>query len=109
MFDPTHASLEVTSWADLTGLPEDMAQLDEQFRRISEHAREWVCNTQGFAPSPVCLLRPLGEFMDGLAEAVTAAEQVVHREWDTLAAGVDGVVGDLQATDRLVAAALPVV
>lgn len=109
MTDLSDRTIDVTSWSDLAGLPQDMALLDAQFRQLSDHARQWVCNKQGFAPSPVCLLQPLGEFMDWLAEAVTAAEHVVHGEWGTLSDGVAAATTELQWLDQYVADALPVV
>lgn len=102
-------TIDVTSWTDLAGLPDDMAVLDDQFRQICDHARQWACNKAGFAPSPVCLLQPLGAFLDGLAEAVTAAERLVHGEWDDLATGVASTTGEMRALDQYVADALPVV
>ncbi|QYJ02681.1 hypothetical protein KUV85_10050 [Nocardioides panacisoli] len=105
----TDGVIDVTSWTDLAGLREDMAALDEQFRRLGDHARTWACNKDGFAPSPVCLLQPLGEFLDWLEEAIGAAEGLVHREWDDLAAAVTAVTGEMQALDQRVADALPVV
>lgn len=106
---PAADTIQVSSWQELGRLPADMMLLDEQFREICDHARRWACNKQGFAPSPVCLLQPLAEFLDGLAEAVTVAEQQVHREWDDLTAGVVAATSAMHDLDHRVATALPVV
>lgn len=101
--------IDVTSWTDLEGLPDDMAALDAQYSAITEHATTWVCQRAGFEPSPVCLFRPLAEVMDLLAEAFGWTQRLVADEWADLRAGVAATTADLQAVDQMVADALPVV
>ena len=56
--------IDISSWTDLDGLPDDIEVLVAQAHEIFQHARTWVCQRAGFEPSPVCLLSPLAELMD---------------------------------------------
>lgn len=110
MPDPSAGEIiDVTSWTDLAGLPDDMASLSAQFSEICDHARRWVCQRDGFEPSPVCLLRPLAEFLDLLTGAVDTTERVVRAEWGDLTAGVVETTRDLRQLDQVVADRLPLV
>lgn len=102
-------AIDVTSWTDLAGLPDDMATLSAQFSQIAEHARTWVCQRRGFEPSPVCLLRPLAAYLDLLITAVDETERFVTGEWADLSAGVRATAADLTTVDQWVADALPMV
>jgi hypothetical protein len=102
-------AIDVTSWTDLAGLPDDMATLDAQFARICDHARSWVCQRRGFETSPVCLLRPLADILDLVADGVDATERLVREEWADLSAGVRSTSADLRTVDQIVADALPMV
>ncbi len=101
--------IDVTSWTDLEGLPDDMAALDAQFAALTEHATTWVCQRAGFEPSDLCLFRPLAEAMDWLAAAFGWTRRTVADEWSDLQAGVAATTADLRTVDQMVADALPVV
>lgn len=101
--------IDITSWTDLDGLPHDIDVLAGQARAIFDHARSWVCQRRGFEPSPVCLLAPLAELMDLLAQGFTEVEQVAVADWRSIRAAVVAATADLKAIDALVAERLPVV
>lgn len=101
--------IAVTSWTDLERLPREMDALAAQYSEISRYARGWVCQRAGFEPSPVCLLRPLAEAMDVLADVFTVVERVGSDHWDDLHEAVVATTADLRAVDQWVADALPVV
>jgi len=107
--DLADGDLDVTSWTDLDGLPADLDVLAAQAAEIFAHARTWVCQRAGFEPSPVCLLRPLAEVMDVLAQGFTEVEQIAVADWAQLREAVVATTADLKATDELVAGWMPVV
>jgi hypothetical protein len=101
--------IDVTSWTDLDGLPADIDVLAAQAHEIFEHARTWVCQRQGFEPSPLCLLGPLAELMDLLAHGFTEVERIAVGDWRSIRDAVVATTADLKAVDQLVAEWLPVV
>jgi|GEM_PF-5671728 len=101
--------IDITSWTDLDGLPDDIDVLAAQVHEIFEHARTWVCQRSGFEPSPVCLLAPLADLMDVFARGFTEVEQVAVRDWGSIRDAVVATTADLKAIDQLVADWLPVV
>lgn len=101
--------IDITSWTDLDGLPEDIDVLEGQARAIFEHARTWVCQRAGFAPSPVCLLAPLAELMEVLAAGFNEVEERAVADWRSIRAAVVATTADLKAVDQMVADWLPVV
>ena len=102
-------TIDITSWADLDGLPADLDVLAAQAHEIFEHARTWVCQRGGFEPSPVCLLSPLAELMDVFAQGLTEVERVAVADWKSIRDAVVATTSDLKAVDQLVAEWLPVV
>ncbi len=107
--DALDGAIDVTAWTDLAGLPDDMTTLGDQFAQICDHARRWMCRRDGFEPSPVCLLRPLAELVDLVADALDATEQVVRAEWVDLTDGVVETTRELRQLDAAVADRLPLV
>lgn len=101
--------IDVTSWTDLTGLPDEMDVLAGQLTSATRYARRWACQRDGFEPSPVCLLRPLGELMDVLSDCFLDLETLGLADWADLRAGVSETVADLRAVDERVADRLPAV
>ena len=102
-------TIDITSWTDLDGLPGDIDVLARQAHEIFEHARTWVCQRGGFEPSPICLLGPLADLMDVLAQGFTEVEQVAVADWQSIRDAVTAATADLKAVDQLVADWLPVV
>lgn len=105
----TTSGIDIASWADVAGLPGDMDLLADQLTAITRHARRWACQREGFAPSSLCLLRPLADVMDVLADAFLDLERVALEDWADLRAGVRAAVADLTTVDACVADRLPVV
>ena len=101
--------IDVTSWTDLAGLPDEMDVLAGQLTSLTCYARRWVCQRDGFEPSPVCLLRPLGELMDMLSGCFLDLEHLGLEDWAELRAGVVDTTTDLKAVDEWAADQLPVV
>lgn len=101
--------LDVTSWTDLAGLPDDMTELAGQLTAIVRYARTWVCQRDGFAPSDLCLLRPLAGVMDLVAEGFSELESLGLDDWADLRAALADTTADLQTVDAWVAEILPVV
>lgn len=93
----------ITSWAGLAALGSDMGHLSDDLREITAYARQWVCQRDGFEPSPVCLLRPLAALMDLLADGFLALEQQALADWADLRTGVDLVSDELRGLDDAVA------
>ncbi|KAA1427384.1 hypothetical protein [Nocardioides antri] len=101
--------IDITSWTDLDGLPDDIDVLAAQAHEIFEHARTWVCQRAGFRPSPICLLAPLAELMDVLAAGFTEVEERAVADWRSIRDAVVATTADLKAVDQMVADWLPVV
>lgn len=101
--------IDITSWTDLDGLPDDIDLLADQARAIFEHARTWVCQRAGFEPSPVCLLSPLADLMDLFAAGFSEVEQLAVADWRSIRDAVVATTADLKAVDQMVADRLPVV
>ncbi len=101
--------IDISSWTDLDGLPDDLEVLVAQAREIFQHARTWVCQRAGFEPSPVCLLSPLAELMDVLAQGFTEVERIAVADLQAIRDAVTATTADLKAVDQMVADWLPVV
>ncbi len=101
--------IDITSWTDLDGLPDDIDVLAAQAHEIFEHARTWVCQRGGFEPSPICLLAPLADLMDVFANGFGEVEQVAVADWQSIRDAVVATTADLKAVDQMVADWLPVV
>lgn len=101
--------IDITSWTDLDGLPDDIDVLAAQAHEIFEHARTWVCQRGGFEPSPVCLLAPLADLMDVFAAGFSEVERFAVGDWASIREAVVATTADLKAIDQLVADWLPVV
>lgn len=101
--------IDITSWTDLDGLPDDIDVLAAQAHAIFDHARTWVCQRGGFEPSPVCLLSPLAALMDLFADSFTEVERIAVADWLSIRDAVVATTADLKAIDQMVADWLPVV
>ena len=98
-------TIEVSDWDDLHRLAGAMDEVGEQMARATSYAVGWMCRPDGFTTSPVCLLRPLGDVLERVAEAFTEAGRVWGDDWQRLHdASVDAAHGlessDLRAHDR---------
>lgn len=89
--------------APLVGLLDLLA---EHQRAIGAYAAAWVCRPDGFAPSPVCLLQPLGAALGPLREQVEAVSAELVVAWQGLADGVRGAVAEIDRADDAVAGVL---
>lgn len=96
---PAPHQIEVVSWEDLADLPDVMDQLTQQVAEVVGHARRWVCSTEGFEPSPVCVLRPLVPVMHHVAEAFAEVEAALRRELGEIGAAVATSYGGLLGAD----------
>lgn len=96
-------------WADLDRLDDEMAELAGQAAELTSYAGRWVCQRAGFEPSPLCLLRPLAELMDLLADGFGDLRALALDDWADLRHGVAVTRRDLGAVDDGVVGLLPVV
>lgn len=101
--------IDIPSWSDLDRLDEDMVLLAEQLRSVTGYARRWVCQRDGFEPSPLCLLRPLAPLLDVVADGFLELERRALGDWADLREGVAGTGGDLLGIDLRVRDRMPVV
>ena len=101
--ETSRPDIEVSSWTDLAALPAETDLLAEQLTSITRYARRWACQRDGFEPSALCLLRPLAELMDRLADCFHDLERVGLEDWADLRAGVVATTADLRQTDLEVA------
>jgi len=101
--------VRLTAWSALDGLTGEMDELADQISAITAYARRWVCQRAGFEPSPLCLMRPLAELMDVLADAFAGLERVAHDDVADLRLGLAQTGRELRAADEEAAARLPVV
>jgi hypothetical protein len=93
------AEVFVERWGDLQQLPYVMDEVADQMEGIVEHATTWVANRAGFEPSPVCLLRPLAEAMDLLAQAFEELGEEFAEQWAQVRAGVVTAERELSGSD----------
>jgi hypothetical protein len=105
----TTTTIEVTDWADLRALPRAMDALEAQLGDVVRHARRWVCNRDGFEPSPACLLRPLAELMDQLDAAFAGAGRRFAEQWQEVRDGLVVAATDVADADVEAARRMPVV
>ena len=92
-------TMEVADWGDLDRLVRAMDEVGGQMAQATSYAVTWMCRPDGFATSPVCLLRPLGEVLERVGEAFTEAGRVWGDDWRRLHdATVDAAQG-LRASD----------
>lgn len=96
-------TIEVGAWSDLRTLPGAMDELGAQLDDVVGHARAWVCNPDGFQPSPVCLLRPLAEVVGVLDEVFAEVGERFAEQWDRVRAGLVVATAGLSSTDADVA------
>ena len=101
--------VDIPSWTDLDRLDDDMEVLAGQLRSVTRYARRWVCQRDGFEPSPVCLLRPLAPLLDLVADGFLELERRGLADWADLREGVAGAGGDLLAVDLRTRDRMPVV
>lgn len=91
--------IDLRAWSDLDRLDGDMEVLAAQLRAIASHGRRWVCQTAGFEPSRLCLLRPLATLMEHLSGGFDELERLGAADWAQLRAGVSRSAADLRAVD----------
>lgn len=101
--------IDLPSWHDLARLDEDMAVLADQVRSVSRYARTWVCQRDGFEPSPLCLLRPLVPVLDRVADGFRELERQALADWADLREGVAATGNDLRTADLAARERTPVV
>ncbi|MCY7397061.1 MAG: hypothetical protein LH468_13095 [Nocardioides sp.] len=98
----TTTQIEVTDWEELRRLPGAMQTLCGQAEEMVRHARAWVCSTEGFEPSPMCVLRPLVPVMHQLEDVFTRLGDELSQEWARLQLGVEQARAELEAADAAV-------
>ena len=96
--------IRIDDWDDLRALPSAMDDLGAQGDEIVRYARTWVCQRRGFEASEVCVLRPLGQAMELLAEAFGAAGREFADQWAEVRDAVVATTADLERHDDQVAA-----
>lgn len=96
---PTTIVTEIDDLTALRGLPATLHELSDQAREIVHHARTWVCATDGFVPSPVCVLRPLAPVVRRLEDAFDQLGQELVRECELLAGGLETTYAELVGAD----------
>ena len=101
--------IDIPAWTDLDRLDEDMALLAGQLVEITRYARTWVCQRDGFEPSPLCLLRPLAPLLDLVADGFLELERLALADWADLREGVAGTGAELRGLDLGVSERMPVV
>lgn len=99
--------IDIAAWGDLERLPEDIDVLAGEAHDIFGYARTWVCQRAGFEPSPICLLAPLADLMDVLAQGFDEVERIAVDDWASIRAAVVATTADLRAVDERVADRLP--
>ncbi|MGI8523646.1 MAG: hypothetical protein ACR2K3_10120 [Nocardioides sp.] len=63
-----------------------LAAYDEvgaQRHELTRYADRWVCDREGFEPSPACVLRPLAEAMDVVRAGFEELADEFGRRWAT--------------------------
>ena len=77
--------------------------LGEQQDDLGRYAATWACRAEGFRPSPVCLLAPLGSALDPVRERVETLSAELSASWRHLADGVRGSREQLERAEDAVA------
>jgi hypothetical protein len=95
----SETTIEVAEWGDLDLLAAAMAEVGGQMSATTSYAARWVCRADGFVSSPVCVLRPLAEVMELLAEAFTEAGRVWSADWQRLHDATGDAARGLRASD----------
>lgn len=78
----TDTTIEIGDWSELEGLVAVMRQVGEQMSATTSYAVGWMCRPDGFATSPACLLRPLGELMELVGDAFAEAGRAWSDDWE---------------------------
>jgi hypothetical protein len=92
--------IEVATWAHLATATAAMDDVADDLSAILAFAITWMCRRDGFAPSPVCLLRPLAEAMDVAAAALEEGGRRYLADWQRLRDGVNAAAGELRGSDE---------
>ena len=95
----TGGEVFVEQWLDLRALPEVMDEVAGQADAVVRHAITWVARPDGFEPSPVCLLRPLGEAMDLVAAAFEEVGRAFAGQWGEIRSGVLSATAALEQAE----------
>lgn len=106
--EDTTTQIEVDDLEELRALPATLHELSIQAREIVEYAGTWVCATDGFQPSPVCVLRPLVPVLTRLEEAFDELGRELVGECGRLAAGLEVTHAELVGSERAAVAELGV-
>lgn len=101
----TDRTIEIGDWGELEGLVAEMREVGEQMSSTTAYAVGWMCRSDGFATSPACLLRPLGELMELVGDAFAELGRAWSDDWERV---VDATVvsthglraSDLSGADR---------
>jgi hypothetical protein len=96
-------------WGDLDRLDDEMAELAGQVAELTSYAGRWVCQRSGFEPSPLCLLHPLAELMDLLADGFGDLGDLALDDWAGLRHAVALTRRDLRTVDDGVVGLMPAV
>ncbi|GAA5155404.1 hypothetical protein GCM10023340_40590 [Nocardioides marinquilinus] len=92
--------IEVADWAHLDAATTAMDDVAADLSATLRYAVTWMCRRDGFAPSPVCLLRPLAEAMDVVAAALDEAGRRYLADWQRVRDGVVVAAGELRGSDE---------
>lgn len=77
-------------------LIDKMQETGAQGYDIRNYTTEWVCQKDGFEPSPLCALRPFAAAMDVIEEAISDAFLTFQSRWSALTTGVADAVLDFE-------------
>lgn len=92
-------TIEVGDWSELEGLVEVMGQVGEQMSATTSYAVGWMCRPDGFATSPACLLRPLGELVERVGDAFAEAGRAWGEDWERVVDATVVTTRGLRASD----------
>lgn len=92
-------TIEIGDWSELEGLVAVMGQVREQMSATTSYAVGWMCRPDGFATSPACLLRPLGEVMELVGDAFAEAGRAWGDDWARVIEATSVAKGGLLASD----------
>jgi hypothetical protein len=71
----------VREWYDFGHLLAAYDEVGAQRREVTDYVARWVCDREGFEPSPVCVLRPLAEGMDRIRQVFDDLGAEFDRRW----------------------------
>ncbi|GAA4809557.1 hypothetical protein ACFQ0K_14510 [Nocardioides caeni] len=101
--------IDLASWSVLSDLGDQLDAGGDDLAAIAGYARRWMCQGEGFEPSPLCLLRPLARVLDVVAETFHDLERLGVGDLLAVRDAVTATASDLALVDLLAATRLPAV